>query len=187
VKLTAREKRIIGFGTCVVAAVLIYFAITLLLPNSENLSQKVDLKKRMLLKQRETLSHEALYKARMEQFSGHVEKYKARLLPGDNPNVAGAELQTILKNFADQSGVEITMKTILQEKKTQDLLTKVSVKIDTNCNLDQLVQFLAAIENYDKFLRIDDCTISGFRVQRRFEIRPSLTIAGYISTREAKS
>jgi hypothetical protein len=83
--------------------------------------------------------------------------------------------------------VEITMKNILPEKKTQDSLTKVSVKIDTNCNLEQLVQFIATIENYEKFLRIDDCTISGFRVQRRFEIRPSLTIAGYISTREAKS
>jgi type II secretory pathway component PulM len=187
VKLTAREKKVIGFGACVVAAVLIFFAITLLLPNSEKLSQEVDLKKRILLKHRETLSREAIYKARLEQLSGHIETYRARLLPGDNPNVAGAALQTILKNFADQSGVEITMKNILPEKKTQDSLTKVSVKIDTNCNLEQLVQFIATIENYEKFLRIDDCTISGFRVQRRFEIRPSLTIAGYISTREAKS
>ena len=186
-KLTAREKKVIGFGACVVAAVLIYFAITLLLPNSENLSHNVGLKKRMLLKQRETLSREALYKTRLEQFSGRLETYRARLLPGNNPNVAAAELQKILKDFADQSGVEITMKNILPEKKIQDLLTKVSVKIDTNCNLEQLVQFIAAIENYEKFLRIDDCTISGFRVQRRFEIRPSLTIAGYISTREEKS
>ncbi len=186
-KLTAREKRVIAIGACSAAAVLIFFAITLLLPNSEKLSREVDLKKRMLLKQREILSGEAIYKTRLEQLSGHIETYRARLLPGNNPNVAGAALQTILKNFADQSGVEITMKNILQEKKTQDSLTKVSVKIDTNCNLEQLVQFIAAIENYEKFLRIDDCTISGFRVQRRFEIRPSLTIAGYISTREQKS
>jgi hypothetical protein len=187
VKLTAREKRVTAIGACVVAAVLIFFAITLLLPNSENLSQQVDLKKRMLLKQRETLSREAIYKARLEQFSGHLATYGARLLPGYNPNVAAAGLQKILKDFADQSGVEITMKNILPEKKIQDSLTKVSVKIDTNCNLEQLVQFIATIENYEKFLRIDDCTISGFRVQRRFEIRPSLTIAGYISTREEKS
>jgi hypothetical protein len=191
VKLTAREKRVIGFGACVIAAVMIYFAISLLLPNSENLSKEVDFKKRMLLKQRETLSREAIFKTRLEQLSGHIETYRARLLPGDNRNVAGAALQTILKDFADQSGVEITMKNILQEnsqdKKTQDSLTKVSVKIDTNCNLEQLVQFITTIENYEKFLRIDDCTISGFRVQRRFEIRPSLTIAGYISTREEKS
>jgi hypothetical protein len=185
--MTARNKRILTIGACVAAAVLIYFAITLVLPNSENLSQAVDLKKRMLLRQRETLSREAIYKTRLAQFRGHLETYRTRLLPGDNPNVAGAELQTILKNFADQSGVEITQKNILQEKKTQDLLTKVSVKIDTKCNLEQLVQFISAIENYEKHLRIDDCTISGFNIQRRFEIRPSLTISGYISTREEKS
>ena len=166
---------------------LIYYAVTLTLPNSENLSRSVELKKKILLKHRETLSREALYKTRLQQFSGHLETYRMRLLPGDNPNVAGAELQKILKDFADQSGVEITMKNILPEKKAQDLLTKVSVKIDTNCNLEQLVQFISAIENYEKHLRIDDCTISGFKIQKRFEIRPSLTISGYISTREEKS
>jgi hypothetical protein len=167
--------------------VLIYYAITLALPNSENLTQNVEIKKKMLLRQRETLSREALYKTRLEQFNGKLETYRMRLLPGDNPNVAGAALQTILKDFADQSGVEITQKNILPEKKTQDLLTKISVKIDTNCNLEQLVQFISAIENYEKHLKIDDCTISGFKIQKRFEIRPSLTISGYISTREVKS
>lgn len=186
-KLTSREKRIIGIGACVAVAVLFYYAVTLALPNSENLTQSVENKKKMLLKQREMLSREALYKSRLQQFNGHLETYRMRLLPGDDPNVAGAALQTILKDFADQSGVEITQKNILQEKKTQDLLTKVSVKIDTNCNLEQLVQFISAIENYEKHLKIDDCTISGFRIQRRFEIRPSLTISGYISTREGKS
>jgi hypothetical protein len=187
VKLTARERRIIIVGACVAVAVLIYYAAAHVLPNSDSLSQSVELKKKMLLKQRETLSRQALYKTRMEQFSNHLETYRTRLLPGDNYNVAGAELQKILKDFADQSGVEITMKSILQEKKTQDLLTKVSVKIDTNCNLEQLVQFITAIENYEKHLKIDDCTISGFQRQKSFEIRPSLTISGYITTREEKS
>jgi type II secretory pathway component PulM len=187
VKLTSRERRIIIAGACVVLAVLVYYAITLALPNSENLTQRVETKKKILLKHREALSREVVYKARLQQFSGNLEEYRTRLLPGDNPNVAGAALQTILKDFADQSGVEITQKNILQEKKTPDLLTKVSVKIDTNCNLEQLVQFISAIENYQKHLRIDDCTISGFKIQKRFEIRPSLTISGYISTREAKT
>jgi len=187
VKLNAREKRIILIGACVAAAVLIYFGITLMLP-SGNLAQSVELKKKMLIRQRETLSREGIYKARVEQLRGTLEAYRMRLLPGDNPNVAGAALQTILKDFADQSGVEITQKNILQDKKTSDLLTKVSVKIDTNCNLEQLVQFMSAIENYEKHLRIDDCTISSFRVmQKRFEIRPSLTVSGYIVTREEKS
>jgi hypothetical protein len=69
----------------------------------------------------------------------------------------------------------------LPPTKIQDLLIKVSVRVDTNCNLEQLVQFLTAIANYDKFLKIDECNISGYRFQKRFEIRPNLTVAGYIS------
>ena len=186
-KLTAREKRVIIIGACVVAAVGIYYAVNLLLPDSANLSQSVEIKKRMLLRQRETLSREAIYKARLEQLSGSLETYRTRLLSGDNPNVAGAELQKILKDFADQSGVEITQKSILQEKKTPDLLTKISVKIDTNCSLEQLVQFITAIENCEKHLKIDDCRISGYRIQKRFETRPSVTVSGYITTREENS
>ncbi len=188
-KPTAREKRIIIIGACIAAAVLIYYGATKLLPDSGNLSQKVDLQKKLLLRQRETLSREGFYQTRLRQVKARLDAYGTRLLPGDNSNVAGAELQKILKDFADQSGVQITMKNILSlpEKKNQEPLTKVSVKIDTNCNLEQLVQFIAAIENCEKHLKIDDCTISGFRIQRRFEIRPSLTISGYISAREHKS
>jgi hypothetical protein len=180
VKITSREKKIIIIGICVAVAVMIYYASNLILPNRESLSQDVSLKKRMLLKQRETLTREEIYKKWIDQYSERLKKERTLLLPGNNPNVAGAELQKILKDFADQSGVEITQKNILPERKVQDLLTKVSVRIDTSCNLDQLVQFLTAIENYEKYLKIDECMINGFRIQKRYEIRPSLTIAGYI-------
>ena len=186
-KITSREKRVILIGVCIASAVAIYFALTLLLPNRGTLAQDVFLKKRMLLRQRETLTREEVYKKHIEQYRGHLEKERTLLLPGNNPNVAGAELQRILKDFADQSGVEITQKNILPERKIQDLLTKVSVRIDINCNPEQLVQFLTAIENYEKYLKIDECMINGFRIQKRFEIRPSLTIAGYISLPESKS
>lgn len=177
---------VIIIGICIAAAVAIFYATNLLLPNRQDLSQDVYQKKRMLLKQRETLTREESYKKRIEQCSARLEKEKTLLLPGNNPNVAGAELQKLLKDFADQSGVEITQKNILPEKKSQDLLTKISVRIDTNCNLEQLVQFMTAIENYGKYLMIDECMINGFRIQKRYEIRPSLTIAGYISAPESK-
>ena len=57
-KINSREKRIIVIGICVAAAVMIYYAATLLLPNRESLTQDVSLKKKMLLKQRETLTRE---------------------------------------------------------------------------------------------------------------------------------
>jgi hypothetical protein len=186
VKITARERWFVIGGSVVVGAVLIFYAMTLLLPNREDLAQTVEFKKRMLLKQRETLKLEETYKKRVEQYEKHLQQDMMRFLPGDNPNVAGAELQKVLKDFADQSGVEITQKNNLPEKKIGDMLTKVSVRIETNCNPDQLVQFLTAIENYDKLLKIEEFMITSFRIQKRYEIRPSLTVVGYISTPEPK-
>ena len=186
-KLTAREKRFIVIGACLVAAVLVFYTATLWLPDRDALSQTVDLKKKMLLKQREALSREDVYKARLDQYRKRLDQDMTRLLPGDNPNVAGAELQKILKDFADQSGVEITQRSIQPEKKLQDGLTKITVKVDTNCAPEQLVQFLAMIENYQKFLTVDEILVNSFKIQKRYEIRPSLTVSGYISPQVKKA
>jgi hypothetical protein len=186
VKVNAREKKVITVGAILVVAVLIFYAFTALLPDREGLSETVDVRKKMLLKQRETLIREETYKVRLEESRKHLAQDLTRLLAGENPNVAGAELQKILKDFADQSGVEITQKNILPEKKVQDRIVKVAVHIETNCGPEQLVQFLTAVENYEKFLTIDEFMVSSFKIQKRYEIRPSLTISGYISVPETK-
>jgi hypothetical protein len=184
VKISAREKRFVVIGAAIVGAVLIYYAATMLLPDREALSQNVILKEKMLLKQRETLSREGIYKGRLDLLQRRLGQDMALLLPGDNPNVAGAELQKLLKDFADQSGVEITQKSIQPEKKLPNGLTKVTVRIDTNCSPEQLVGFLAAVENYEKFLTVDDFTVNGFKIQKRWEIRPNLAVSGYINAPE---
>jgi hypothetical protein len=186
VKIKQREKIFIIAGAIVIAAVVIFYAITSLLPDSAGLTRTVDLKKKMLLKHRETLGLEETYKKRVEQYSKHLEQDMRLLLPGDNPSVAGAELQKTLKDFADRSGVELTQKNTLPERKILDTLTKVSVRIETKCEPKQLIDFLMAIHNYEKFLKIEEFTLTSWRVQKKYEIRPSLTVVGYISTPESK-
>jgi hypothetical protein len=176
-------------GAVVIVAVLVIYGLSLLLSNRESLSKTVELKKKMLLKQRETLSREPFYRAQLDLYRKQFQSDMNRLLPNDNPNVAGAELQKILKDFADGSGVEITQKNTLPEKTIEDKLICVRVQIQTTCVLDQLVQFLTAIENYDKFITIDEFLISSniYRdpralpgsIQRRNS--SSLTISGYLN------
>ena len=185
-KITARERRVIAVGAVAVLAVVVYYAMTLL-PDREELARTVELKKKMLLKQRETLSREEIYKERLEEYKKHLEQDMTRLLPGDNPNVAAAELQKILKDFADRSSVEITGRNVIAAKKPENGIQKVSVRIDTNCNPEQLVQFLTAVENSERFLTIDELTITSMRVQRRYELRPNLTISGSIAAQETKA
>jgi hypothetical protein len=181
VKVTSRERTYIIIGAVVVVAVLIFYVATLLVPDSQSLSQSVDIKKKMLRSQLETLSREDFYKKRLDQYKKQLDQDMTRFLPGDSPSLAGADLQKIVKDFADQSGVEITQRNIMPAGKIQDPATKVTVRMETNCNPEQLVQFLTLVENYEKLLRVDEIVMSSFRNLRKIETRTSLTISGYIA------
>jgi hypothetical protein len=185
VKITTREKKflIIGGGS-VGMAVLFYLAVSFM-PSGAGAGGSVELKKRMLLKQKETLMREQEYKTKAEQYRQRLTQDLTRVLPYDNPTIAAAELQKLLKEIADRNGVEIIRKDVQQEKKVQENLVKVSVKIETNCVPDQLVQFLAAVENYEKSLSVDELVINSFRIQKKYEIRPIITVSGYIVARSA--
>jgi general secretion pathway protein M len=182
--ISSREKKFIVFGAAVVAAAVIFYLIALLLPDRESLASQVQSRKEMLVRYREMLSQEEVYQKRVEEYQLHLEKSMTRLLPGDNPNVAEADLQKLLKSFADRSGVEITRTNTLPDKKMEDELVQVSVSVEVNGNLEQLVQFLTEIQNYEKFLKVEQFQITSFPNRQRQQIRPSLTVAGYINSRE---
>jgi len=156
-------------------------------PDSGELDDTVDLKKKTLLRQRETLYLEGVYESQLQLYENRIQANRARLLPGENPNVAGAELLKTLTNFADRSGVEITQKSVLKEEKVENQLLKISARLVTRCEMEQLVQFLTEIENYDKFLTIDEFMIRAARGRADSEMRPNLTISGYIDSNENKT
>lgn len=185
-KITPREKKFIFFGTIAVAAIAVFYLTTLLLPDRESRAQQVETKKSMLLRYRQMLDQEETFKNQAEQYAAHLQKNMTKLLPGDNPNIAEADLQKLLMSFADQSGVEINRKNTLPDEEIGDDLIKVSASIEINSNLDQLIQFLAAIQNYDKFLKVEQLQITSLQTQRRQQIRPTLTVVGYIRSKASE-
>ena len=186
-KITARDRKFLIAGGIVVALVAGFYLWTMPLQSPGELAKEVEFKKRMLIRQREMIGQENNYKARLDQLRKRLDQDSGRLLTGRSPSLAGAELQNILSDLASQTGVEITRKTAQNEQKVQNDLIKVSANIDTNCTPDQLVQFLAAVENYPKFLTVDALNIISLRLQKKFEIRPNITVAGYITAHETKA
>jgi hypothetical protein len=186
-KVTPREKKFLVIGGSVAAMGTLLYLSLLLIPSGAGLAGTVELKKKMLLKYKETLLKENEYKARIEEYRARLNQDLSRLLPYENPAIASAEMQRILKEMADQNGVEIIRRDAVQrEQKVQENLLKVSVTIETNCLPEQLVRFIAAIENYDKFLAIDELNINSYRIQKKYEIRPRITVSGFIAAPEAK-
>jgi type II secretory pathway component PulM len=188
VKLGARERKfvIIGLGIIAILA-LLYVLVFSSRPDSEGLNDTLELRKKTLLKQRETLFLEGVYESRLQLYNNRLQADMAKLLPGDNPNVAGAELLNTLTDFAERSGVEIEQKSVLREEKINNDLSKISARLVTRCNMDQLVRFLTEIENYDKFLTIEEFRIGMARNRRETGMRPNLTISGYINSNENKT
>jgi hypothetical protein len=187
VKIKSRERKVLIAGIVVGVAVAIFYAATSFLPNSQDLSLKVEQQKKTILRQREILQRQEHYQDKIEHYNKRLEQDLTLLLPGDSSSVAGAELLKLLKDFADQNGVNLTTKNNLPEKKLPGLI-KVSARIETSCDMDQLVRFLAAIENYPKYLKVEELMINSFRMQaqKKYDIRPGLTVAGYIRARDEK-
>ena len=179
-KITTREKRFLIVGGIVALLVLVFYLAPIVLP--QDLSGMVETKKSELRRKREFISQEAVFKARLDQDQQRLTQDLDRLLPGNSPSAAGPALQKVLQDLADSLQVEISRKTILPEQKLQENLIKVSVQLDVNCTLDQLVRFMTAIENYEKFLKIDEVFIQSQRFQNRDQIRPMLKVTGLIAT-----
>jgi len=179
-KITTREKRVLIVGGVIAAAVIAFYVVPRVLP--EDLDVTVRQSQNALRQDREILGLEEGYKARIAVGQERLKEDQDRLLPGDNAAAAGAYIQKVLREFADASQVEITRYTPQQDQK-QDVLTKISVGLDINCSIDQLIRFLTAIENNDKFLKVENLQIISRPQRNRDEIMvPSLKIIGYIAT-----
>ena len=183
-KISIREKRFLAIGGGVIFLTIFFFSADALIPSGATVSRNLDHKKKLLLKYRDILSQEAASKARLEECRQRLQADEARLLPGDNPSIVGAELQKTLIDIAARTQVEIMRKNIQKEQKLQDNLIKVAVRVDVNCQPEQLVQFLSEIGNYDKHLNVDELMITSYRIQKKIEIRPAITVSGYIRSPE---
>ena len=188
-EITSRERKFLIIGAIAIAAIAIYYAVsTTATPGQAGAAGgSVEFKRRELLQRREIVGQEAMYRSRAEQYRQRLQQSRSLFLPGDNASIAGAELQKLLKELADRSGVEIIRRTIQGEQKIQGGIVKVRVNIDTSCQPEQLVAFLAAVENYEKRLVVDELVINSYRIQKRYETRPTLTVSGYILVPETKA
>jgi len=186
VKAGTREKRVLYAGIAIAVVIMIYYAATLFSPGGEeSLEERVATQEGLLRRQRELVVREDFYRKRIEEAESGIEKIQARLLPGNNATVGTTELQRMLSEFAEQSGVVITTRSNLQEKRVaeSDSLTKVSVRVGLDCTLEDLVDFLIAVKNHDRFLKVEEMAINTAVQQKQMVIRRPLNmiIAGYIS------
>ena len=194
-KINAREKKLIYAAVIVAVAIFIYHAISAFSPgDGESIVDQIEAQEGLLRRQRDLIGHRNFYEQLIESAENDIEKLHARLLPENNVSAANAELQRILSELANRSGVIISNRSNLQERKIadSDSLVKVSVRIAIDCQIpttgcaieEDMVDFLIAVRNYEKLLRVEDISIqSPYTQGKPMSIRRpiNITVAGYIS------
>ena len=180
------RKYIIGALGLVAVLALLYVLFGQQLGGIEN-ADDMEIKKKMYRTQLETKLLEGPYELNLEQYNTRLAEDKAKLLQGESHNVAESELLKILTDFAEKSGMEITQKTIQPEKKVEKDMVKVSARIAARCSIEQLVQFLTDIRNYNRHLTVDELMITTRTTRNRqvTELRPTVTVSGFISATES--
>ena len=134
-KFTAREQKFVFAGIALVVVIGLGFAYTLLSPSDDTHNVTNDIAKKQLAQQEGILSQKESYNTHFEEVKQRLDFNKEKLLPGDKANEA--------------------------DKKVQNLI-KVSVHLEANCDPDKLIYFLAAINNFPYFLKVEELTIYSF-------------------------
>jgi len=188
--ITGRERRLL-FGAA--ALLVVYLGARPILgrvavvgPQSKNLLTE---KMKVIAAYRQAVGRESSLAAEATALGAKISAYEEALLPGATPPLAAADLQTLLKQFSDRSGLKIQSEKILPHVK-RDFYLEIPVQIVANGDIRNLKEFLVAVDSSKLFMAVQNVSLRTVK-RRQFvaetrsytdsnDIQASMTLVGLI-------
>ena len=138
---------------------------------------------------RQSVGRESSLAAEAAALGAEISSYEATLLPGATPPLAAADLQTLLKQFSEHSGLKIQSEKILPHVK-RDSYLEIPVQIVANGDIRNLKEFLVAVDSSKLFMAVQNVSLRTVK-RRQFlaetrsytdsnDIQASMTLVGLI-------
>ena len=175
---------VIGASICI----LVYaFGILPLVEAQKKVEEEIALKKRVLLKYEEYLSSRKTVEEELNRTLKQHETFQKRLLPGETPQLGGANLQEIVKRLSEKNGIAIRSFRILEPKEINSY-RKISIQIDFNPknSMLSLGQFIYDIETHEKELMISEMDLLVLNIRMPNQIQGSFIISGLMKGTKTK-
>ena len=193
--ITGRERKLLVGAAILVALYLVAIkaglpgtlaGMTAIGPGSDRLLAE---KMERISAYRHTVARESFLTAEADALGARIDGYEAGLLPGATPPLAAADLQTLLKQFADGAGLKIQSEKILPHVK-RDFYLEIPVQIVANGDIRNLKDFLVAVDTSTPFMAVQELSLR--TVKRRqliaetrsyaesTDIQASMTLVGLI-------
>ena len=178
-RLSGRERTLAGLACGALMLVgLRYGVMTPYLAYTTQLEERIERDVLRLTKMQRQRERAAEVQQRRRVLEKQFDAAYAKLVPGETPTLAAAQLQERVQTFADRSGLTLVTTQVLREKSLGSL-RKTRVKMTFRGDTPAVADFLAWVEYEDWLLsvsRLDIGTSNRRRRRRRQAARPPLTI-----------
>jgi len=175
----SQKKLFWGFIGLAIAILVYTYGIIPLVEAKKGAEEEIALKQRILLKYAEVMQNRKKAEEGLDRTLKQREEIEKRLLPGETPQLGGANLQDIVKRLSEKNGVGLRSFRILEPKEF-GVYRKISLQIEFNpiSSMLSLGQFIYDLEHQEKGLMISEMDLLIFNPRMPNTIQGNLVVSG---------
>ena len=177
-RLSARERLLAGLACgALMLVVLRYGVVAPYMAYTAQLEERIERDVQRLAKMQRQRDRAAAVQQRMRTLEKQFAAAYDKLIPGETPTLAAAQLQERVQTFADRSGLTLVTTQVLRAKSLGSL-RKTRVQMTFRGDTPAVADLLARVEYEDWLLSVSRLEVATSRRRRgrRRAARPPLTI-----------
>jgi len=178
--LSRRERTIVGMA--IVIGVLLggwTLVVDPILEHNRSAGELVPAREQVLQQRHELVARRAAITAELDATTARFDKLAEGFLTAATPAVAASELQKLVKDMAAEAKTEVRSERILPPAERGELL-EIPVEIAVSCEIRQLVDLLAKLQNAPKLLPVQDLKIRVVNLTQPKDLLVTLTVSGFL-------
>jgi hypothetical protein len=187
-KATLSQKKLLWALIGIAVALAVYFFLLVpLVEATKKADQEMTLNQRILSKYAEILQNRRAVEEGLARTQKQMEEVQKRLIPGETPQLGAANLQDLVKRLAEKNNLSLRSFRNLDPKEVGSF-RRISVQIEFTplSNMQNLTQFLYALEHQEQKLMISEMDLLVFNPRMPNNVQGNLIISGFMKGSEGK-
>jgi Tfp pilus assembly protein PilO len=187
-KATLSRKKLLWALIGIAVALAVYFFLLVpLVEATKKADQEMTLNLRILSKYAEILQNRKAVEEGLARTQKQMEEVQKRLIPGETPQLGAANLQDLVKRLAEKNSLSLRSFRNLDPKEVGPF-RRISVQIEFTplSSVQNLTQFLYALEHQEKKLMISEMDLLVFNPRMPNNVQGNLIISGFMKGSEGK-
>jgi Tfp pilus assembly protein PilO len=178
--LSRREQLLVWLAVITAAVLGVWlYVVEPIREHNRSAAELVPAREQVLQQRRELIGRQAAISAELQATMKRFDKLSEGFLTAGTPAVAASELQKIVKDMAAQARTEVRSERILPPADHGELL-EIPVEIAVSCEIRQLVDLLARLDNAPKILPVQELKIRVVNLTQPKDLLVTLTVSGFL-------